>query len=599
MSTINNDSGTVIFDNFSQMSTAMKGENTTNGWDVVCSYDLTKLNELLSEKYKQGKLVADIPGVVIWDWVLDFGGLNMTTYDFKLSEPVLNFNLDGRATLNMPISKISSTNQGVVVSKVGAVDTPAKYKSETWYSVSNGEYTELTDQSKIAIGDCAMYENDWYKITSIKSPEPGPSVTGTHSLVGSIPISAILGDNQIYNKGTIVVFKESAPTSQAHIVLHFSNKASNPATFAISPKLDSNFNKEAQLLNSITNFFSNSVNDIDYALNSIAPTPSPTGETMITPKSFVFNTVTTGNNTGVLSTYIATTQNKGVGQTNPSFTVAGKRSSPIPKGNTASMIFSQSFIQNIFLTSQLQKSLTDCSVTFTNLDSGIQANIHASNINIAINIPKTETGSQSFPGSGSCSSYSTSYLKVNNDVLSSNDYPITMILTGDQISLEWSIQQAGFNYETGSDMTTICPFYSHTSDINWSTDSGHKVTIDIKSNPNSPSKIILDSSDNIDINPKLSFEESTYSATVSPKPAHKDCWDKFWTGDAANEIHQALQAALGNFAPKISLSFAGINYFATTNILFPGGNIFDVDVNSGLQVPRDMVLLGNIDKSAN
>jgi hypothetical protein len=597
MSTTNNDSGTVIFDNFSQMSTAMKSENTTNGWDVVCSYDLTSLNSMLSEKYKQGTLVADIPGVVIWDWVLDFDGLNMTTYDFNLSEPILNFNLDGRATLDMPISKISSSVQGVIVSIVGAVDNPAKYADEKWYSVSNGEYTLLPDQSKFAVGDCAMYENNWYKISTVKTAIPGASVTGSHSLIGSIPISAILGNNQIYNKGTVVVFKENDPTAQAHIVLHFSNKAANPATFSISPKLDSNFNKETKLLNSICNFFSNSVNDIDYALNSISPTPSPTGETMITPKSFVFSTVTTGNNTGVLSTYIATIQNKGQGQINPSFAVAGKRSSPIPTGNTASMIFSQDFIQNIFLANQLKKNLTECTVTFTNLNSGIQANIHASNVKVAINIPQTETGATS-GGSQNSSWIDTSYLKVDNDVLSSTDYPITLTIIGNKITIAWNIDQAGFNYATGSEMCTYYAFGHSCTGIGWSTDSGHKITIGIKSNPNTPSIITLDSSDNIDIKPSLSFDESTYNATVSPKPAHKDCWDKFWTGNAATEIHDALQSALGNFAPKISLSFNGINYFATTNILFPGGNIFVVDINAGLQVPRDMILLGNIIKSS-
>ncbi len=596
MSTTNNDSGTVIFDNFSEMSTAMAGENTTNGWDVTCSYDLAKLNQMLSDRYKQGKLVASIPNVNIWQWVLDFDGLNIDTYNFELSEPILNFNLDGRATLNMPITKISSSIQGYVVSKVGTVTGPALYKAETWYSVKDGTYTEIKDQSKPAVGNCAMYENDWYKITTVKSPSPGPSITDSHSLIGSIPISAILGNNQIYNKGTVVVFKSNSPNTEAHIVLHFSNKAANPATFSISPKLESNFNKEAKLLNSITNYFSNSVQDIDYALNSISPKPSTTGETMITPKSFVFNTVSTGNATGVLSTYIETTQNNGKGQVDPIFTVQGKRSSPIPKGNTASMIFSQNFIQNILLSNQLKKSLTDCSVTFTNLSSGIQANIHASDVSVGIKIPQKETGSQTVGYQGG-SSTTTYYVKVDDDVISSNDYPITMKILNNKISLAWNIDHAGFNYATGSQTCSYYAFGHNCDDLSWSTDTGHKITIGITSDPSSPSLITLDASDNIHISPDLKFAEKTYTASVSPKPASKSCWDKFWTGDAANEVHNALQGALGNFAPKITLSFNGINYFATTNILFPGGNVFDVDTAAGLQVPRDLVLLGNINKS--
>ncbi len=588
MNTTNSGSGTIIFSNFDKMTQAMEGENTTNGWDVVCSYDLEKLNEMLSEKYKQGTLVASIPNLQIWDWVLDFNGLNVDTYDFELSAPILNFNLDGRATLTMPISKATSTTQGFVLVKGDAVKDPSKYQTQTWYSSDDKTYNKISDQSKPKKGDCAIDENTWYTIQTIPPPKSESDTTGKYSLIGSIPISAILGDKQIYNKGTVVVFKDNSPKDDAHIVLHFSNNAADPATFSISPQLDKDPNKEAKLLDTIRNYFSNSVNDIDYVLNTISPQPAPDGKTVITPKSFVFATVTTGDKKGVLSTYIQTTQNKGQGQTDPIFTVQNKSSSPIPQGNTASIIFSQDFIQNILIKNPLEKSLKNCSVKFKSQDSGIQANIYSSDVEVDIEISKIQTGSSPSPN-GDPSSWTDYYVKVDGDVLSSQDYPITMQLSGNTAALAWNINKAGFNYETGSQV--IMPGYSST--IPWSTDTGHKITIGISSNPSKPSTLSIDSKDNITITPTLQFDKDTYTASVTPKP-NESCWDKIWNGDAASIINNDLQSALANFAPKISFQIPGLNYFATTNILFPGTNVFVVDTTTGVQVPRDLMLLGNI-----
>lgn len=39
----------------------MSGELTTSAWDVLCCYSEGKINELLAQKYKSGKLVTEVP----------------------------------------------------------------------------------------------------------------------------------------------------------------------------------------------------------------------------------------------------------------------------------------------------------------------------------------------------------------------------------------------------------------------------------------------------------------------------------------------------------------------------------------------------------
>ncbi len=591
-----NTSNVAIFPDFAHMTTAMQGQNTTDGWDVVCSYDLKKLNAILSDRFRQGKLISKVNGVTTWDWILELDAVKISDYVFELSEPVLNFNVDGRATLTMPITKITDTVHVFTLSEHEAVD--GHYKADTWYSKDGDTYKPIANQSTPVIGNFVPAQGKWYSIATMKPPSVNTDTEQTHSLVGSIPISAITGDNQIYNQGTVVVFKAANSADKAHIVLHFSQTAANTATYTISPPLtNDDFNKEATLLRAIANFFSTEVSQIEYALTAVSPAPDPNGNTVITPKSFAFSAIKTGDDAGVLGTFIETSQNKGRGQSDPVFTVGGTKYSPIPTGNTASMIFSQDFVQNILIGTAISKNMNGGHAKYVNQSSGVQAKIYAKDIEIKIHIPTTETYVETFPAPphGMPPPPIYNYIRVQNDVLSSEDYPITLTLNKNTASVAWNIDHASFDYELGWNSPSL--FDSHPS-INWSKDTGHKISISIHSSTSSPSTFSIDAACDISLAPQLTFDNSTYSAEVTPKPAHKNCWQKFWSGDAANQIHSALQSALANFAPKLSLTMPGLNYFATTNILFPGAHVFQADTAAGLQIPRDLILLGNIEKKS-
>lgn len=595
-------SSIVVFDDFARMAAAMKGQNTTDGWDVVCSYDLSKLNAILDDKFKRGKLVSDIKGVKYWDWILELDAVKINSYEFVLSKPVLGFAANGRATLTMPITKIVRTINVYTLASAGPVENPGQYKDNVWYSKDGNTYTPLADQANPAVDDFVVHQHHWYCIASIKPAKVTTNSDQTHSLIGTVPISAVTGDNQIHAQGTVVVFKEANTNDEAHIVLHFSQSASNPATYQISPKLtDHDFNEESNLLRAIANYFSQEVSQVEYALTSIAPTPDPSGTAAITPKSFAFSAIKVGDTAGVLGTFIETSQNKGRGQSAPVFTVQGQRSSPIPKGSTASIVFSQDCIQKVLIADALGKTLSNCHVRFVNQPSGIQALISSSDIHVDVHIPQTLTYVQSVPAPPSMDGVprppwiSYNYIRVSNDVLSSTDYPVTLTLNGNTAAVAWNIDHAGFNYELGA---TPLSEAGGDTDITWSADTGHKITIHISSSTGNPSKFSIDASCNVSVSPNLTFDNSTYGASITPAPPHQNCWEKFWDGDGANQVHDALQGALANFAPKISLTMPGINYFTTTNILFPGAHVFQADTAAGLQIPRDMLIVGNIGKSS-
>lgn len=598
---MNQTSDIVIFDSTADLVAAMRGQNTTRGWDVLCSYDLQKLNTVLKDRYKQRKLVSKISNASTWEWALDFGGLQITSYDFELDSPDLSFEAVGKAILTMPISKTEKTIHAYEMEEAGPVEPESKCKTATWYSKHGDAYQAISNQLQPSEGDVAQYEGQWYRIHLIKPPRTVPIEDHKYSLVGLVPIAAVTGNKQIHNEGDVVVFKEADSDDQAHIVLHFGLTNGNPSSFKIVPELNpNNFNEEASLLRSIETYFATKVSEIEYALTAVAPISSPDDITSLTPKSFVFTTIKTGHTDGVLCTYIKTSENGGSGPTLPEFLLENKPCSPIPAGNTASIIFSRYCIQNVLIRDELEKTLKDCKVTFGDPPSGIEASVSSSDVNIPIQIPMTLTHKDTYhtpisPGRDIPIHYwyVYHYVQVTKDILSSQDYPISLTFDGDAVSVAWNTKPASFNYQTGQ---TSSPT-NNSSDVSWSTVGGHKITIHVTSNANDPSKLVTDDSCNITISPPLAFDQSTYGASVTPVP-HADCWERFWHSDVMVGIHSALHNALSQLTPKLSLTMPGINYFTTTNILFPGAHVFQADTAAGLQIPCDMLIVGNIGKSS-
>ena len=150
----------------------MKGEESTQKWDVVFSSTTSKINAALEKKYEAGKLAKYLNFVVL---VEDpFNGNYNLSCNIHLDSPHLSF-FDGKAILSMPI-------------------------------ISPSNVTKLPSGSTVA------FPNDY-------------------ALVANAPLASISGTSGAITPGDqTVIFSDGS--DQQHIILHFKNQN---ATFDFSP----------------------------------------------------------------------------------------------------------------------------------------------------------------------------------------------------------------------------------------------------------------------------------------------------------------------------------------------------------------------------
>lgn len=303
--------------------TSMSAQDSTNGWDIVCSYSIDVLNEILATSHENGTLVHAVQFTV--QGTLIDGSSYTADFDIALGAPVMQFLADqsGECQLTMPLTGTYSINGGTVQS------LPAGY-----------------------------------------------------SLIANVPLGAMYGDGEIATVGNVVSFTEGQQ-AQAHIVLHFKNGTSSGTFFIIQPQPPDQFTELFTIiLPNLQNYFQSNVNEIDYALtalSNIAVTASSDTVTIV-PKSFVF-----ASNEGVLSLYIVT-ENSGNGQGNlrPSFQPGGTETIPIPEGYTSSLIFSKSFLEKVYFTASAAGSQILSFLVLSSpvgLSLAVTANIAELNIN--------------------------------------------------------------------------------------------------------------------------------------------------------------------------------------------------------------------------
>lgn len=95
----------------------------------------------------------------------------------------------------------------------------------------------------------------------------------------------------------------------------------------------------------------------------------------------------------------------------------------------------------------------------------------------------------------------------------------------------------------------------------------------------------------------LGFEwQQDQKWTVTSKDVSKGWWLKFWPHSDEVPPHFRDLSVPG---PHIDLTMNPLDYFLTTNLLFPGEKIFKAhaptgDSSEGLAVPRDLILTGDI-----
>ena len=284
----------------------MKGQLTTNNWDVVCCYNETKINELLAQKYKSGKLVTEVPFKGSYHDDFFDADVNIDG-TLKLKEPLLNFVLGERYLCNLKME------------------------------IEGGSYNvEITGRPK--------------KTEDI----PG----GVIELVSNVPMAAICGDTKKVEDGGKVIDFDSGSTSQS-IFLHFQNTAQT--TFDIVPvegkeadaknvDLYANPNVRPVIIEIIKEYFKSNVEQIEYAVGGITNKKSDESVVLL-PKSFIFSASKPDpNKEGSLNLYIQTVNSGNPqGDLTPNFQPGGTAELPIPDGYTASLILSNNLMNKILI----------------------------------------------------------------------------------------------------------------------------------------------------------------------------------------------------------------------------------------------------------
>lgn len=279
--------------------------STTQHWDVLCSYDISKVNEIFIVEHAKNPIFGNtkftytrnVPGIVSYT----------RHYDIKLGDPIIEFidGQNGQCEVRLPIASGSS------------VETTIDGKSPSTSSFPKG-----------------------YNIKMV------------------VPLANITG-NTTNMSGDVIVFSKKDES----VVLHFSAVGAN-STVQYEPLLNNGSSLQAELEDLISGFKGN-IKDVDYDITTIKQDAAVSGHPiMLTPKSFVFTSSGQGG-AGVLNIWIQTNESgqpEGIAP-NPVFQINDNRYSPIPQNCTASVIFAKELIKHIYLTPALQK--VSSSVTYT------------------------------------------------------------------------------------------------------------------------------------------------------------------------------------------------------------------------------------------
>ncbi|QDG52927.1 hypothetical protein FIV42_19925 [Persicimonas caeni] len=481
-----------------EMLAAMKGAPTTNRWDVVTSYSEDKLNQVLKSQYDADKLLTEV--------VIHTEGVDPLTDNkfplvvtLELGAPLMQFvpGQSGWAKLTIPV------------------------------------------------------DSGNYKIAK-KDPKPIPD--NVYNLEVTVPLAALDGSTgKVDHGGDVIAFVEGKE-EQKHIILHFNNSAQS--TYKLQKKddqprpIDDILN--VYVLPKLKAYFAENVDQVEYALTSVS-NKKPHGDVILQPKSFVFASAG-GSDNGVLSLYIQTDgSGNQPGNLHPSFQPGHVEMLPVPKGHTASVIFSYDLIATCYVKKQLEA-----------------AGFHVSLDNSAEGIALTVAVDKSIIKNASHGNFWGSFNVDGIDASLKKD-PIKLVIKDGKMSVSWSFKQTlGWN--------RIIPM---AKTVPWG-----KVDLKMSMNKTVPFSL----SDEV-ASANLHITSADYH--ISTEAQSLPWYDHLIGGQ--NSLPSELEADnLSLSLPAIDLNLGGLGFFPITNLLFPGQHVIDIDKSTGIEMPHDFLLTGQI-----
>jgi len=222
-----------------ELAEIMTNHPSTEGWDVICSYNEVKLNEILQRQFERIDAVkqvilggVDDPYHISYihsHYPLPSGGHLYTvgmyvseSYAFDLKIPVLQFNENGNALLTMEVKSAKKAVQNLSLVRLPDDEQEMEpgLKGNTWYQKDpQGKFSEinLSDLSKARenenndvyeniyrkVSDESLeteegeYNNKWYRLSSLEVAVH--QVEGHYQFQAVVPLAGQVTGDQTRN----------------------------------------------------------------------------------------------------------------------------------------------------------------------------------------------------------------------------------------------------------------------------------------------------------------------------------------------------------------------------------------------------------------
>lgn len=519
---------------------AMAGQTATSGWDVVCSYDLEKINEILKKSYLSRKLSGSVKFSAHYENPLD-GKAETIQVTLSLSDPYLAFLPEHNGLCQVTIKIASAT------------------------------YKRITESSQSVI-------------------EEGKLPEQKYQIVAVAPLAAVCGSNvESVVDGNVVEFTQTQEDIHK-VVIDF---ATDNAYMQVQPVADLDSDNTLKIvLSKIGRYFQHEVSKLQVMLaciNSVEMMKasqkarkaeeakrlaevkkalksghlgslvrhSHRGSVTIEPKSFVITT-SSSDKSGALSIFIQT-KNSGrpQGEASPSFKPSGNEVLPIPQGQGASIIFSRDFIQAVLLKNQLPKR---------NYKSVIVHNDSA---------PWSVAANYDLEKKVSAKSKYKKFVEATSETIDLNfkkpNYAyqfshhadkITVSLPALSVSYKWKMPHRGVG-----PMGMSMPIKTGKVKV--------KISLD---------KAFSFKASSTELSIDMPISSSDYLIEYSnPKHFKSDC----------KKYNKSMSDAIKKVLPRSHGLFKKINFSLLTDLLFPGEEKVQVGDKDIVYVPCDVVLFGD------
>ncbi|KAF3921112.1 hypothetical protein AA313_de0209872 [Arthrobotrys entomopaga] len=522
----------------------MQGLDTLHKWDVLVAYDHESVNKLLKQRFEE--LKNDIEKID--PFVVEFDGENddgekvkkKKRYELALAAPTIEF-LSAKAAVAVSFS-ISGTHQMVT-----NPDKPGKV---------------------------LPFPSDAY----LRCQTSLVNVTGT---IVDIDAQKIESKDKKVTPADKMVFLETGSGPQVnHVVLDFRD-ASPTVIDKSGNEIEAGIPTVVQLKNHLRK------SSLEYHLAAIT-SQSKTSDYVLKPKSFHMTAVH-GDKSALLM-WIKVEGTSSVPDTDTDMSpllfslekevgkVKGVSPIPIDNGVSATIVFSHETIWETFVKKALSADgFTDLSITSQLTTAGMkfQGKLPSNTVSVP------EYDRPHGKGWGAVEGPNDKGGHVNSCSFSLNSDFCKFEFQNSSTDLSFEHTEYGIDYYAW-DEKWVGGFNS--GNLKWVKEWGK---LDVKFKFNAQGSWTVN-----DNKIALKFAvPKTFSA--DPKPQDPSFWKRFW--NTQNSLYTSVFNSIAPPVPDINISFKDLDYFLTTNVLFPGKNVFKVrDSSEKLFVPRDLVILGQI-----